>query len=74
MIGTEAMGEWGWRLIFLMAVPMGIVAFFIRDHLSESPEFQQMRAEKKGQTIQEGTFIDALVVDTDGHDLVAQPL
>ena len=30
--------------------------------------------EKKGQTIQEGTFIDALVVDTDGHDLVAQPL
>ena len=50
LIGTEAMGEWGWRLIFLLAVPMGIVAFFIRDHLSESPEFQQMRAEKKGQT------------------------
>ena len=35
---------------YFMAVPMGIVAFFIRDHLSESPEFQQMRAEKKGQT------------------------
>jgi MHS family proline/betaine transporter-like MFS transporter len=49
IVGTEAMGDWGWRTIFLLAVPMGIVAFFIRDHLAESPEFQQMRAEKKGQ-------------------------
>lgn len=37
-----AMGEWGWRILFLLSVPMGLVAFFIRSKLSESPEFQAM--------------------------------
>ena len=48
-IGNEAMMDWGWRVIFLLSIPMGIVAFFIRDHLEESPEFEAMRQSSKGQ-------------------------
>ena len=65
-VGTDAMNSWGWRVIFLLAVPMGVVAFFIRDHLSESPEFQQMRAEKKGQT----SYTASQVVKAEGHNIV----
>ncbi|MFV9473950.1 MFS transporter [Advenella sp. RU8] len=66
IIGTEAMGDWGWRTIFLLAVPMGVVAFFIRDHLSESPEFQQMRAEKKGQV----SYTAGQVFKAEGRNIV----
>lgn len=38
----EAMGEWGWRVLFLLSVPMGLVAFYIRSKLHESPEFEAM--------------------------------
>lgn len=48
-IGKEAMYDWGWRLIFLLSVPMGLVAFFIREHLEESPEFEAMRQSTKNK-------------------------
>lgn len=66
IIGAEAMGDWGWRAIFLLALPMGVVAFFIRDHLSESPEFQQMRAEKKGQI----SYSSSQVFKAEGKNIV----
>jgi MHS family proline/betaine transporter-like MFS transporter len=34
--------EWGWRVLFLLSVPMGLVAFYIRSKLHESPEFEAM--------------------------------
>lgn len=37
-----SMGDWGWRLLFLLSVPMGLVAFYIRSKLHESPEFEAM--------------------------------
>ncbi|MBB5599332.1 MFS transporter [Neomicrococcus lactis] len=39
---AEAMSEWGWRILFLLSVPMGLVAFYIRSKLHESPEFEAM--------------------------------
>lgn len=40
-----AMGDWGWRVLFLISVPMGLIAFYIRSKLDESPEFSAMLAE-----------------------------
>ncbi|GAA4763726.1 MFS transporter [Citricoccus nitrophenolicus] len=42
ILPPESMGEWGWRLLFLLSVPMGLVAFYIRSKLQESPEFEAM--------------------------------
>lgn len=39
-LSTEAMNTWGWRVPFLAAGPMGIVAFYIRKKLDESPLFR----------------------------------
>ncbi|GAA4117035.1 MFS transporter [Enteractinococcus coprophilus] len=39
-IGDAAMHEWGWRVPFLIAAPLGLIAFWIRRKLGESPMFQ----------------------------------
>lgn len=39
---AEAMDSWGWRIPFLVAVPLGLVAFYIRQRLDESPMFQEV--------------------------------
>ena len=41
-LSTEAMNAWGWRVPFLLAAPLGLVAFYIRHRLDESPLFQQI--------------------------------
>ena len=40
-LGDEAMQEWGWRIPFLVAAPLGLIAFWIRRKLGESPMFQE---------------------------------
>lgn len=40
-LGDEAMHEWGWRIPFLVAAPLGLIAFWIRRKLGESPMFEK---------------------------------
>lgn len=39
-LGQEAMEQWGWRLPFLVAGPLGAVAVYFRMKIEESPQFQ----------------------------------
>ncbi|MBT2473651.1 MFS transporter [Microbacterium sp. ISL-103] len=43
-IPAEDMNEWGWRLPFLMAIPLGIIALIIRSKVDESPVFERLAA------------------------------
>ncbi|WP_344027195.1 MFS transporter [Pseudonocardia kongjuensis] len=45
-LGSEAFNSWGWRIIFLISAPLGLVALYIRRKLTESPEFERLRAHK----------------------------
>lgn len=47
VLGDEAMREWGWRLPFLIAGPLGIVGLYLRNKLEDTPLFQEI--EKKEQ-------------------------
>lgn len=40
-LGDAAMHEWGWRIPFLIAAPLGLIAFWIRRKLGESPMFAE---------------------------------
>lgn len=43
--------EWGWRIPFLLAGPLGYVTHYIRTHLEDSPVYEEMQrkmAEKGG--------------------------
>ncbi|WP_337060655.1 MFS transporter [Kineococcus sp. G2] len=38
-------GAWAWRIPFLVAVPLGIIGFYIRKELEDTPNFQKIKAE-----------------------------
>ena len=42
---SNAMIQWGWRIPFLLAGPLGLIGRYIRVHLEDSPAYQAMRAE-----------------------------
>ncbi|MET3936251.1 MFS transporter [Arthrobacter sp. OAP107] len=39
-LGQAVMEDWGWRLPFLIAGPLGLVAVYFRSKIEESPQFQ----------------------------------
>ncbi|MER5972110.1 glycine betaine/L-proline transporter ProP [Streptomyces sp. NPDC002055] len=45
-LGSAAMEEWGWRLAYLVAGPLGIVGLYLRLKLDETPAFQKLEAQK----------------------------
>ncbi|MFE7798050.1 MFS transporter [Nocardia sp. NPDC057440] len=42
VVGSDAMHEWGWRVPFLLAVPLGLIGWYLRSHLDESPVFTEV--------------------------------
>lgn len=67
-LGTEAFEAWGWRIPFLGSIILLGVSVWIRLQLSESPLFQQMKAEGKGSkqpfrdSLKDGNFKLMLIV------------
>jgi MFS family permease len=47
---AKVFSEWGWRVPFLISVILLVFSVYIRLKLSETPIFQQMKAEGKGST------------------------
>lgn len=41
VLSEEALHDWGWRLPFLLAVPLGAVALWLRLGLEETPSFRR---------------------------------
>jgi MFS family permease len=41
-IGEEAMADWGWRIPFLLAGPMGLIGLYLRSKLADSPAFVEL--------------------------------
>jgi MHS family proline/betaine transporter-like MFS transporter len=47
-IGKDAMGDWGWRIPFLIAGPLGLVGLYLRLRLEDTPVFKELeRADKQ---------------------------
>ncbi|MEV5823943.1 MFS transporter [Spirillospora sp. NPDC052242] len=42
VLGDEAMRDWGWRIPFLIALPLGIVGLYVRTRIEDTPTFQKM--------------------------------
>lgn len=43
----ESMEDWGWRVPFLVALPIGVIGWWIRKRLEESPQYATLR--EKGE-------------------------
>jgi len=42
LLGEAAMHEWGWRVPFLIAAPMGFVGLYLRSKMEDTPIFREM--------------------------------
>ena len=60
ILGEQAMMDFGWRIPFFLALPMGLIGLYLRNKLEDTPVFQEMEA--AGET-QEGGTLKQLVVD-----------
>ncbi|WP_405137724.1 MFS transporter [Nocardia sp. NBC_01388] len=49
-LGSDAMYAWGWRIPFLLAVPLGLIGWYLRSRLEESPVFTEVAAQKQPPT------------------------
>lgn len=45
-LSTEALHSWGWRVPFLLGFPLLVVGLYLRYRTAESPEFEQLKADK----------------------------
>jgi MHS family proline/betaine transporter-like MFS transporter len=46
VIGNAAMYEWGWRLPFLVAGPLGLVGLYLRTKIEDTPVFVELAKEQ----------------------------
>ncbi|WP_370946180.1 MFS transporter [Amycolatopsis sp. cg5] len=46
-LGDDAMREWGWRLPFLIAGPLGLIGLYLRNKLEDTPLFQELEQKKQ---------------------------
>lgn len=45
IVGDAAFGDWGWRIPFLCAAPLGLFGLYLRLTLEDSPAFEAMKEE-----------------------------
>lgn len=43
LIGQQSMVDWGWRLPFLIALPLTVAGFYLRRAVEDTPEFQRQQ-------------------------------
>ncbi|MFJ8825186.1 MFS transporter [Streptomyces sp. NPDC102467] len=53
-----SLDSWGWRMPFLLAIPLSLVGIWLRRHISETPEF--VRATADGTQVVKSPVLDAL--------------
>lgn len=44
-LGQDKMLDWGWRIPFFIAAPIGLIGLYLRNHLEETPVFEAMNEE-----------------------------
>nr|WP_175803054.1 MFS transporter [Burkholderia anthina] len=60
LLGDSSMHAWGWRLPFLVAAPLGLIGFYLRSRLEETPVFREL--EEQAQRREQSTAATALPI------------
>jgi len=50
LCALEAMPDWGWRVPFLLSIPIGLLGFYIRKNTQETEAFKNAQKNKKNET------------------------
>jgi MHS family proline/betaine transporter-like MFS transporter len=58
VVGKEAMGEWGWRIPFLVGGPLGLIGLYLRTKLDDTPVFTELADADEHQQDSSSTLKD----------------
>ncbi|MBC1520055.1 MFS transporter [Listeria aquatica] len=60
ILGNQGMVDWGWRIPFFVAAPLGLIGFYLRTSLDETQAFQEIQESEQdqGETEKQPTFKD----------------
>lgn len=47
LLGDAAMYDWGWRVPFLVAAPMGLIGLYLRSKMEDTPLFREIEEREK---------------------------
>ncbi|BBY46655.1 MFS transporter (plasmid) [Mycolicibacterium arabiense] len=42
LLMADDVNSWGWRIPFLLATPLGLIGFYIRNKIEDTPEFREL--------------------------------
>ncbi|MDN4075298.1 MFS transporter [Fictibacillus terranigra] len=59
LLSDEQMASWGWRIPFLLGLPLGLVGFYLRGSLGETPIFENELSESDDE-VEEESFLSIL--------------
>ncbi|MBP2371148.1 MFS transporter [Pseudonocardia parietis] len=60
-IGEQAMLDYGWRIPFMIALPMAMIGLYIRTKLEDTPVFRELEASGESEQAATGALRDLLV-------------
>lgn len=59
-LSTEALVSWGWRIPFLLSLPLGLIGLYIRLKMEDSPVYNEMMKQKKKREIKQLGIIEGI--------------
>ena len=51
MMPGHAFTDWGWRLPFLFSIPIALIGVYMRNHVTETPEFKNVLKEAEAEKV-----------------------
>jgi MFS transporter, MHS family, proline/betaine transporter len=60
IVGSAAMSQWGWRIPFLLALPLGLVGLYMRTRLEDTPVFRELAEQNLTEPETKTEFADLL--------------
>ncbi len=60
-LGDKAMHEWGWRVPYLIAAPMGLVGWYLRSRIDDTPVFREIENEDEAHKRSARAFKELLL-------------
>lgn len=61
VLGEQAMVEWGWRIPFLIALPVGLVGLYLRSRVEDTPVFRELENTGEAETRATRAFRNLIV-------------
>ncbi len=61
LLGDERMAEWGWRLPFFVALPLGYIGMYLRNKMEDSPVFRELENQQEHKKQETGNVYTQLL-------------